>query len=506
MKRVLLWIILASIFMDAHAQTPTFITDSLDQYIRRGITAWGIPGLAVAVVKEGSIVYAKGFGTTRVNGNTPVNEQTMFMIGSNTKAFTGLSLAMLQEAGKIRLSDKVTKWMPEFRLKDSLASREVNIIDLLSHRIGFETFQGDFTYWTSNLSRQEVIRRMGRIDPVYSFRSKWGYCNAAFLTAGELVPRITGISWEAMVRDSILTPLNMNQTLMLSDEMMKSDHAASPHTLVDGTLKEIPVPDINNLAPAASMSSNVTDMSKWLIANLNNGLVDGKQIIPARAFQSIRRPASIRNVDPRNKQETHFYLYGLGFEISDRDGKLVYSHTGAVDGFLSSLLFIPEENLGIVVLTNTDQNNLFLDLTYEIRDAFLGLPYKGFSDKSLKEFREYRHEADSRIDSLRNLVKLNNESSLPLKAYAGTYTNEVYGTVNITIENKELVAHFSNHPGLTATLEHIRQDTFLCTYSNPTFGIVEIPFEISGNKVLGLTLRVADFVEFTPYSFRKSED
>jgi CubicO group peptidase (beta-lactamase class C family) len=484
---------------------PVFITDSLENYITRGMTKWKIPGLSVAIIKDGEVQFIKGFGVTRAGGKESVNENTLFMIGSNTKAFTATTIAILQAEGKLTLNDKVKKWMPEFRLKDTLASNEIIITDLLSHRIGFETFQGDFTYWTSNLSRADVIHKMALINAIYNFRTKWGYCNAAFLTAGELIPKITGNSWEETVKEKILTPLNMNRTLMLSTDLKTASNAAFPYTIVDEKLTEIPIPYIDNLAPAGSISSCAKDMATWVMLHLNNGKINGIQVIPEKAIQAIRTPYTIMGMDPRDKQETHFYLYGLGLIINDRNGKLVYSHTGGVDGFLSSVMFIPEEKVGIVVLTNTDQNNFFQDLTDEIRDAFLGLPYQDYSDRSFDVTKNELKKSKVRIDSLRNVVKSDNKPGLPLNSYTGKYTNEVYGEITIKIEYSSLNIHFSNHPDLIGKLEYLKNDVFLCTYSNPTMGIVEIPFKVEKDKVSGLTLRVADFVEFTPYIFVKNK-
>jgi CubicO group peptidase (beta-lactamase class C family) len=508
MRKITLIIVFVFYLFSVTAQEnklPVFVTDSLENYITRGMTKWKIPGLSIAIIKDGEVKYIKGFGVTREGGTEPVNENTLFMIGSNTKAFTATTIAILQAEGKLTLNDKVQKWMPEFRLKDSLAGNEIIIADLLSHRIGFETFQGDFTYWTSNLSRVDVIHKMALIDATYNFRTKWGYCNAAFLTAGELIPRITGKSWEETVKEKILVPLNMNRTLMLSNDLKTASNAASPNTIVDGKLLELPVPFIDNLAPAASISSCAKDMAAWVMMHLNNGKINGIQVVPEKAIQAIRSPYTIMGMNPRNKQETHFYLYGLGLFINDRNGKLIYSHTGGVDGFLSSVMFIPEEKVGIVILTNNDQNNFYQNLTNEISDAFLGLPYQDYSDKSFDVFSTERQKSTQRIDSLKNVVKLLNKPGFPLESYTGKYTNEVYGDIEVKIEKNILNIHFSNHPDLIGRLGYLKNDVFLCTYSNPEMGIVEIPFKVDKDKVSGLTLHVSVFVEFTPYIFIKKK-
>lgn len=494
---------LLGMLLTAQNDIPVFVTDSLDSHIQKNIKDWNIPGIAVAIVKNGKVIYCKGFGVTKENGNELVDENTLFLIGSNTKLFTATTLTILQNEKKLNLSDHISKWIPNFRLKDSLANKNVNIYDMLSHRIGFETFQGDFTYWTSNLSRADVVKKMGLVEPLYDFRTKWGYCNACYLTAGEIIPEVSGKSWEQIVKEKILNPLKMNRTLMMSNELKTASNVAYPHTIFEQKIQILPIPDLNSLAPAASMSSCAKDMSLWLLAQLNNGKMGEEQVIPKEAILATRKPYSILNVDQRNNQKTHFYLYGLGLMINDRNGKLVYSHTGAVDGFLSSLVFIPEENVGIMVMTNTDQNNFFQSLTNDIRDAFLGLPYQGFSQKSLEINKETLKKSIALNDSIEKIIAANNKLSLPLEKYTGKYTNSLYGKIEIKITKQFLTIYFENHPDLTAKLAHIKNDVFLCTYSNPTMGVTEIPFLIKNGAVEGLTLTVADFLEFTSYQFNK---
>jgi CubicO group peptidase (beta-lactamase class C family) len=499
-------VIVAAIFLLAFSaaaqeiKLPVFVTDSLDQYIQRGMRDWQIPGLAIAIVKNGKVVFMKGYGVKKAGKIDPVNEETLFMIGSNTKAFTATALAMLDHQKALSLDDKVTRWIPDFRLADPLASREVTVRDLLCHHIGFGTFQGDFTYWTSSLTRGQVIQKMSLIKAPYSFRTKWGYCNAAFVAAGEVVPAVTSKSWEDFVREKILMPLNMKRTLMLSKDLSVTKNAAASHTIYKGKLITLPYPMIDNLAPAGSMSSNVREMSNWLIAQLDLGKFEGKQVIPSEAINKTREPGSYMGVDQRENPETNFYLYGLGFELRDRKGKLIVSHTGGVDGFVSSLVMIPSEKMGVIVLTNNDQNIFFQLLTNEIRDSFLDMPYRGYQ-RGLNNFIIAQQKDRHWLDSLQRLVAKKNIWVTDIKNFTGTYSNEVYGDLQIKQEASGLVINFSNHPGMVGKLEYLQDSTFLCTYSNPTMGIKEIPFRIEQGKVTGLTLRVADFVEFTPYEF-----
>ena len=248
---------------------PSFVKDSLDNYVNRSLAEWKIPGAAVCVIKDGKVVVMKGYGVREMGTNDKVDENTLFMIGSNTKAFTATALAMLDAEKKLSLDDKVQKWLPDFKLYDPWVAKEANIRDLLCHRLGFETFQGDFMFFDSDLSTAEVREKMGRLKPMYSFRSKWGYTNSAFLTAGEIIPKASGQSWADFITNRIFKPLGMNNSLALSKDIKTANNKCSPHTVVMGELRKIPYGNIDNLAPAGSISSSVNDMSKWVMMLLN---------------------------------------------------------------------------------------------------------------------------------------------------------------------------------------------------------------------------------------------
>lgn len=484
-------------------QLPSFLTDSLEAYILKGMKDWQIPGLAVAVVKDNQTILTKGYGVTSLENPQAVDENTLFIIGSNTKAFTATILALLEAEGKMTLDDRVKKWLPEFDLKNKLAANEITISDLLSHRIGFETFQGDFTYWASDLTRDEVVQKMGLIDAPYSIRSRWGYCNAAYVAAGQIIPKVIGLEWENALDSMILKPVGMNRTLPLSGDYDKAENKAMPYTLIKNKLTSIPIANTYNLAPAGDMSSSVKDMSRWLHLQLNNGVLDGKQVLSKQAILTTRTPASIIGVDNRFDKNSRFKLYGLGWNIRDINNYLEYSHTGGVDGFLSMVMFIPEINLGIVVLSNTDKNFFYQNVVYQIRDAFLGLPYRNHSDWYIKRFNSDAEKQQHRLDSLEQIIKTHQPTPQPLDSYVGTYENEVYGTIEIKSAGKDLVIYFSRHPGLTGRMSHVGANRFLCTYSNPTMGIEEIPFHTKEGDIIGFTLRVSDFIEHTTYEFYK---
>src|SRR3569832_926176 len=233
-------IIVTSVAQAQKVDRSKFNSDSLDTYINRALTNWRIPGMAVCIVKDGKVVLMKGYGIKELGLNNKVDENTLFMIGSNTKAFTATALAMLQVQGKLSLDDKVTKYLPQWKLDNQYAGQEAMVRDLLCHRIGFRTFQGDFTFYNSDLTREQIMEKMGHVHAAYPFRTTWGYTNSAFLTAGQIIPVVTGKPWESYVRENIFAPLGMGNTLALSADITKSLNRTVPHTLVNGQLTTIP--------------------------------------------------------------------------------------------------------------------------------------------------------------------------------------------------------------------------------------------------------------------------
>ncbi len=514
MKKLVILFLCSCLFgINSYAQNdavPSFIKDSLDSYVNRALTEWKIPGVAVCIVKDGKIAVMKGYGVKEMGTNDKVDENTLFMIGSNTKAFTATALAMLDAepvaAGQIKkfsLDDKVQKWLPDFKLYDPWVAKETNIRDLLCHRLGFETFQGDFMYFDSDLTTAEVREKMGKLKPMYSFRSKWGYTNCAFMTAGEIIPKVTGQSWADFITSKIFKPLGMNNSLALSKDIKNANNKCAAHTVVMGDLKKIPYGNIDNLAPAGSISSSVNDMSKWVMMQLNAGKLDDKQIIPAPALGQTKLPHSILGNGGHMFNKAHFVLYGLGWFLEEYAGRKIVAHTGGVNGFVTSVCLIPEEKLGIIVLTNTDANNFYEALRNEIQDAYLGLPYRNYSKVYLGFQQEDEAEKAKQYKAIRDSIAMDPKTALPLTAYAGEYLHDVYGKMNIKIENNKLVMRFEHHKGRYGTMEPLGGNRFFCTYSDPLFGMKKLEFTVDGEKVRSLTVRVADFVEFTPYEFFK---
>lgn len=281
---------------NAAAQTqklPVFIADSLDHYVTQSLKSWNIPGVAVGIVKDGQVVWCKGYGIKEIGTENLVDENTLFMIGSNTKAFTGTAMAMLEYDKKCSLEDKVTKWVPCFKMHDPWVTQHANLIDIMSHRLGFETFQGDFMYFDTDLSDAEMLEKIGTVEPMYDFRTKWGYCNAGFFVAGQAIKSISGEPWNAYLQEHIFTPLQMNHTFTKVAEIQNDANASKPHSFIDFQLQEIPYGGLDLLGPAASMSSGVADLNHWTLALLDSGRYEGQNVIPQKVINRTREPESI---------------------------------------------------------------------------------------------------------------------------------------------------------------------------------------------------------------------
>lgn len=485
---------------------PVFIKDSLNEYIQQGMKDWNIPGLAIAIVKDGKIIFMKGYGVRDIISQEPVNENTLFMIASNSKLFTATALAQLEHDKKLSLNDKIISYFPDFKLYDEHTTQLVTIKDMLSHHLGTKTFQGDFSFWDSKLSRKEIMYKMRYLKPAGEFRVDYGYCNSCFLTAGEIIPKVTGKPWEVYVYDSIITPLGMVNTHTLGYGMAQMPNAAKPYTTsFSNHLTELPYDMVDNLAPAGSLVSCVSDIAKWLMLQLDSGRYQGKTILPWSVLQRTRDISTAISSRKSAYLPTHFSGYGLGIFENDYAGKQVFSHTGGAFGFVTNTCFVPEEKLGITILTNQDNQQFFELLRYQILDAYLGVAYTNRSNQFLNGFIHHQADNTATIKALQQRV-VGNTTPLPIKAYTGTYENELYGTITITAKENSLYVKFNNHANLSAILQYMDHNDWLLTYNNIAFGIFATNFTIENNKIVAVTIKASDFVEYDPYTFTKKND
>jgi len=498
---VLLFILIASL-KKSNAQ-PSFIKDSLETYIQQGMKDWQVPGLSIVIVKDGKVVTMKGFGLRDINSTDSVDANTLFMIASNTKLFTGTALAQLEHRNKLSLNDKITKYFANFSLYDSISTKIVTIKDMLTHRLGTKTFQGDFTFFNGNISRNNVMYKMRYLNPSGVFRQDYGYCNSCFLTAGEIIQEVTKQPWEVYIYDSIVKPLNMTQTLTLGKGIAHVKNSAKAYTTTfTGKLNEVPYDNWDNLAPAASMVSNVNDLSHWLIMQLNNGKYNNQQIIPTAAILKTRDVAISTSSRKSTIYPMNFRGYGLGIFAADYNGKQIYWHTGGASGMVSNVCFVPEENLGIAILTNNDNQNFFEALRYQILDAYLDVPYTNRSKQQLGNFLQAEKKSIEEIDALKARLK-NNTPSLSLSNYVGEYKNELYGKIIVEQKQNFLIINFKGHDNLTATVKYLDNNDWIIEYNNILYGIFPLQFDIDQNKVKGVTIKMNSFIELDDYKFTK---
>lgn len=482
----------------------SFLLDSLDAYIERGMKQWQIPGLAIAIVKDGKVVLMKGYGVRELGKDDKVDENTLFIIASNSKLFTGTSLAKLDFEKKLSLNDKVTQYIPWFRLYDSNATRLANVKDMLCHRLGTKTFQGDFTFWDSNLPKDSIIWKMRYLKPPGEFRQDYGYCNSGFLVAGQVLEKVTGQSWENYVQENILTPLGMTNTYMNTAGLANRNNVAQPHNNLYSSITKIPFDNVDNLGPATSMVSNVKDLTHWLMMQLDSGRYGGKQVLPWPVLQRTRDINIMTGSRKSTAFPTHFRGYGLGVYATDYAGRQVYWHTGGAFGHVTNVCFVPEENLGITILTNNDNQSFFEALRYQVLDAYLGVPYTDRSKFQWGFFAQGKKTTDEEIARLKERVDKKNKPELPLLDFTGSYSNLIYGKINISKSGQMLICRFEHHPDLIGYMEYMDNNEFRITYSNIGYGIYPSKFTVKDGKVLSVEIRSNDFVETDPYLFTKN--
>ena len=461
--------LLAASFAPAQT-TLNNVPQDLDAFAARVLKEFEVPGLAVAIVKDGKVVLAKGYGVRKLGEPTPVDENTLFGIASNTKAFTAAALAMLVDEGKISWDDAVTKHLPAFQLYDPYVTREMTIRDLLTHRSGLGLGAGDLLWWPpTDYSREEIIRRFRYVKPATSFRSRYAYDNVLYMVAGQVVAAVTGKTWYDFIKERIFTPLGMTTSNTSVAALTASRDAAIPHAKVDGRLKAITHLPLENVGPAGAINSSVAEMAKWLIAQLNRGQIgEGRRLFSER---QNREMWSAQTITPLGDPPPHlaalranFSAYGLGWGLTEYRGFKIVSHTGGLMGFVSRVTLVPDLNLGVVVLTNQQSGGAFQSMTYRILDHFMNAPaadwVAGFK-KSEEMGLARAAEVEKRLASTR---AADSKPSLSLAKYAGRYTDAWYGDVTISLENAKLVLRFSHTPLLVGDLEHWQHDTFVARW------------------------------------------
>lgn len=474
---------------------------SFDAYVEKNMKNLNIPGISVAIVKDGKVIFVKGYGVRQYGKPDKVDGNTVFAIGSNTKAFTGTLISILEEEKKLSLNDRVVDHLYYFRLKDSLAGSDARILDLLTHRLGFKTFDGDFVNWGSKYSTVELIRKMRYLTPSYPFRSKFGYCNMGFVTAGEIILRLTDLPWHGYLHQKILVPLGMTRTFTSTPGIEVIDNIAMPHTYSDqvntGPLV-MPYRSIPAIDACGGILSSANDMAKWLLCNLDTS----NHKISRKALQKTWKPymnASERfPFSYKTQVPTHLGAYGLGWYINDRYGKVLIHHSGGVDGMLSKSGFMPEIGIGVVVLTNYDDQSFFETLFYKIVDSYLGQPFVDDSEKEWQEMKEYVSKRNAEWLVVEKSMKKTSLVKPETLVLAGTYTNQHYGEAEIILQGNKLRIIMKGHEKLAGTLTKINGNEYLCVWD-------DIMFRWSKTTIINgsFTLTWPEYLDTMKYTFTK---
>jgi CubicO group peptidase (beta-lactamase class C family) len=466
----------------------------LDAYIKQAMADWRIPGLALAVVHGDSVVLAKGYGVRTLGSSDRVDERTIFAIGSSSKAFTGLGVAMLVDEGKVRWDDPATKYLPGFQLYDPYVTRELTVRDLLTHRSGLS--RGDLMWYANeDLPRDSVLFHVRYLKPTWSLRSHFGYQNIMYLAAGQLTARLAGKSWDEVMRDRILAPLGMTSSNTSVTALDGLPNVATPHEDVEDTLRIVPWHNIDNIAPAGSINSNAVDMAQWVRFQLAGGKAGGKQLLSAAAFAETHTPQTILPLEGPWKlmmHEAHFGSYGMGWMLHDYAGRKVVQHGGNIDGMHALVGLMPEERTGLVILTNLGGNFLTYALMYRVFDAYLKRPQKDWSATLLKGFEELRAQAETEEKNREAMRVKGTSPSLPLARYAGTYIDSMYGQVTVREEEKKLVLQYGSMVG---DLEHWQHDTFRSLWRQRDQGKSLVTFALDADGKVD-ELKVVELADF----------
>jgi CubicO group peptidase (beta-lactamase class C family) len=463
----------------------------LEHDIETAVADWPVPGLGCSVIRDGEVVLSRGFGLRTVGESTPVDEHTLFAIGSVSKSFTGAAVAMLVDEGLLTWESRVIDHLPDFRLFDPFVTRELTVRDLLTHRGGLE--RGDFMWYKSGYDVAAVMQRIRHLAPSWSFRSTFGYQNVMYVAAGELIRTLTGKSWDQFVDERLLTPLGMTHSSSSIAGVDRSGNLASPHVELEGKAIVIEPHEGDNMNPAGSIYSSARDMTRWLTLQLSDGAIDGERLLTSGSLGTTQTPQMlIANASPWLEMfpDAHFLSYGAGWFIWTYRGHKLISHGGNIDGMAAVACVIPEVRFGISALCNLDGTLLPQALLHHTVDAVLGDGKRAW----LSEFQALQTAGKERLEfaqAQRTRERLTGtQPSRPLPEYAGTYVDPFYGNAAISRDDGGLAFAFV---GWTGRLEHWQLDTFRLLPDSPILKKYqpEVRFELDDfGKPIEVTLIV----------------
>lgn len=451
--------------------------NGFDQFVTEAMKEWQVPGLAISIVKDGEVIYSKGFGYRDKEKKLKVTPETLFAIGSCSKAFTAVSMGILVDEGKLEWNKTVRTYLPEFKLKDPFVSERLTVLDLVCHRSGLP--RHEFMWYGSSATRKELFERLQYLELSRDIRTSFQYNNLMFMTAGYMVGKIAGTSWEDFVRERIFKPLNMKSSNFSVEDSKKAPDFSFPYWKKDENIIKIPFRNIDTIGPAGSINSNVTDMANWVLLNLNKGKFENKQIISEASLKEIHSPQFIMS---KNFQKDMFYnMYGMGWVITAYRGHLLLTHGGGIDGFLAHVSFMPQENMGIVMLTNLSPNPLSRIIPFNIYDRLLGMDPIPWIEQVREQEKKAEKEAEKAAKKKDEDRILNTTPSHPPEAFVGDYENPGYGIISIVKDNNGLKAKYNS---FEFPLRHYHYNIFELEYE--MFGLtMKVSFHIDKKGSIG---------------------
>ncbi|QJD99731.1 serine hydrolase [Massilia forsythiae] len=449
--------------------------------VTRTMQLFDVPGIAIAVVKDGNVVAAQGFGVRKLGEPARVDGKTLFEVASNSKAFTAAALAMLVDEGKLAWDDPVTKHLPDFQMYDAYVTHEMTVRDLLTHRSGLGLGAGDLLWWpTTNFSTDEIIHKLRFIAPSTSFRSSYAYDNLLYIVAGKIVAAKSGKTWGETIRERILTPVGMATTTTSLAENAGNPDLASPHSKIDGKIAAVKSMPVANAVGAVGINTNAEDIARWMNVLLAGGSLgknaDGKERRlfsdkQARELWTAQTPMRIAEPNPKLAgTRPNFAAYGLGFQLRDWQGKLLALHSGALQGFYSKVVLVPEAKLGIAILTNAESGGSLNALQYQLLDRYLGVTGGPDWIGAVAAVDQENHEKEqARLGKTRSARAARSQPSLARTAYDGDYQDPWYGLATIRHSGGKQLLTFTRTPDLTGELEHFQHDTFIVRWKERNF-------------------------------------
>jgi len=490
-------------FQNVHAQSIAEAHDKeLDTYIEKGMKDWNLPGLSIVIVKDGKVVYLKGFGLRNINDKGAVDADTQFGMMSTTKAMTSMAIAMLVDDGKIKWDDKVTKYLPWFQMPTPYLTEEVTVRDLLRHNAGLGN--ADVLWGRNDLSTREILERVRELKPAYSLRSSFIYSNIMYGAAGEVVASASGMSWEQFVSTRILKPLGMNHSYATLAQVMAANdkNRSSAHFEIDKKLRVIKDVPVDKVPAAGAAWSTAGDMSHWLRFLLAGGQYEGKRLVSEENFHELFSPQAL--IAPDNfypstaLTKPHWTAYGLGWFLQDYRGKFVAMHTGSMDGRTAIVGLLPDDGLGVYIFGNADHVEIRHALMLKVFDLYTGAPARDWSAELLKLYGDAKVAQDKAIADAENKRITGTHPALPLSAYAGTYTHPAWGDLVITEQDGKLKIRFGIGEENMGVLEHWNYDSFRARFGDGRYGWSMLQFSLNpGGKIADVSLDGSDEYRFT---------